>query len=87
MGQPISAVVTTGFDTYDKISANGGQYQADQARIAQKNDTVDSAIAQTVVDTSKSSLDQATEGVKAAQQAIQSWAERQAQVTNNIANR
>ena len=87
MGQPISNVVTTAFETYDKTSANGGQYQADQARIAQKNDTVNSAIAQTVVDTSKSSLDQASENIKSAQQAIQSWAERQSQVINNIANR
>ena len=72
------------FDTYDKTAADGGQYYADQAKIAQK-DTVAGVIAQATLDPSKCSLNKAQEDIKASQQAVQSYAERPAQVMNNVA--
>lgn len=86
-GQAVGQVVTSVGDLWDKTSPSGGQYKADQAMLAQKEDAVESQIAEATKDSAKSSVDQSLESMKNAQQAIQSYSQRWTEVYNNIANR
>lgn len=66
----MGSFVTPIFDVVDMTNPSGGQYQVNQAQLAQKEDQIQGQVAQMNVDSSKGALDNAKDAFKNAQQTV-----------------
>lgn len=84
IGQNMSSFVDSIHKVFDVDSVSGGQYQANQANLAQKEDNIRATIAQTNVDSASGWVDAAKEQRKGAQQAIVSHFTMWTEALNNV---
>lgn len=86
-GQQLGNVVSSSVNLIDKTSASGGEYQAQQARIAQKMDDVAKSLAQSLADGARSAYDQAEKAYGSAMQAFSDYFKRKESLQSNITGR
>lgn len=85
-GAQLGSVVSGAVNVVDKQLGLGGEFQAQQARLAQKASDVQRSIAQQIADGARSAYDQADKALSNAMQAFSDYFKRKEGLMGNIAN-